>query len=171
MSSSNRSDIPDSHAAMVVVLWIVASAVVVAGTLAVIAYFAPGRPDALFGGRWFPQMVSGTRSLSSAMPAPDQVGTSILRSVVATVVVTFVAVIGGIGVWDAWQSRKRRSSDAPQRGDAPATKAETRDVNEAQSATPPTDAETLHSPDVARARARRSHRAGAEPDTWQGGTA
>ena len=171
MRSSNRSDIPDARTPMVIVLWIVAAAVVV-GTIVVVAYLALGRPDALFGGGWFPQLVSGAKSLSPAMPAPDQVGASILRSVVTTVVVIFVAVIGGIGIWDAWQSRQRRSGDASQRGGPPATNTQPRDSETARSGAPPQDAETFYSPDIARARTRRSHPpASGEPDTWQGGTA
>ena len=71
MRSSKSSDIPDSHAVTVAVLRIAASVVVVVGILVVVAYFALGRPDAIFAGGSFPQLVSGAKSLSAGMPAPD----------------------------------------------------------------------------------------------------
>jgi hypothetical protein len=174
MRSSHRSDIPDPHAAAGVVLWIVASAVVVAGALVVVGYLVLGRSDTSLGG-WLSQLVSGTKSVSSALPAPDQVGASILRSVVTTVIVAFVAVIGGIGIWDAWQSRHGRSERELQRGGQEASDALSTANPEYGSFDlqpgPPGDAETYYSPDVAQARTRRNHPMSTGPDTWQGGTA
>ncbi len=177
MRSSNRSSFPDYHAVTVVLLWIAASAVVIVGTLVVVAYFVLGRPDAIFAGGSFPQLVSGAKSLTSAMPTPDPQVASILSGVVTSVVIAFVAVIGAIGIWDAWQSRRGHSEmSLPRRGspttDSPsATGAANGERDAVQSGVPPTDAETLYSPDIARARTRRSHRLGTDPDTWQGGTA
>jgi hypothetical protein len=177
MRSSNRSSLPDSHTVTIVFLWIAASVVVIVGTLVVVAYFALGRPDALFAGGSFPQLVSGAKSLTSALPTPDPRVASILSGVVTAVVIAFVAVIGAIGIWDAWQSRQRRSERSLQRRGPPATDSPsvTSGANGAtdvvRSSAPPTDAETLYSPDIARARTRRSHRLGTDPDTWQGGTA
>lgn len=175
MKSSNRSSLPDSHAVTIVLLWIAASVVVVVGTLVVVAYFVLGRPDALFAGGSFPQLVSGAKSLTSAMPTPDPRVASILSGVVTAVVIAFVAVIGAIGIWDAWQSRQRRSERSLQRRGPPTTDSPSVTSNGAtdavRSSAPPTDAETLYSPDIARARTRRSHRLGTDPDTWQGGTA
>ena len=123
MRTSNRSCLPDSHTVAVVLLWITASAVVVVGTAVVVAYFALGRPDALFAGGSFPQLVSGARSLSSAIPAPDPQIASILRVGVTAVVIALVVVIGAIGVWDAWQSRQHRRERTLQRGEPSASRA------------------------------------------------
>ena len=176
MRSSKSSDIPDSHAVTVAVLRIAASVVVVVGILVVVAYFALGRPDAIFAGGSFPQLVSGAKSLSAGMPAPDPLVSSILRGVVTAVVIAFVAVIGGIGAWDAWQSRRRRSESDLQPGgpsapDALSTPSTEDRAYDTAHPGPPTDAETYYSPDIARARSRRSHPMGTGPDTWQGGTA
>ncbi len=177
MRSGNRSSLPGSHAITVMLLWIAASAVVVVGTLVVVAYFVLGGPDAIFAGGSFPQLVSGAKSLTSAMPTPDPRVASILSGVVTAVVIAFVAVIGAIGIWDAWQSRRGRSEiSLSRRGtptiDSPSTTGAANGERDAvQHDVPPTDAETLYSPDIARARTRRSHRLGTDPDTWQGGTA
>ena len=176
MRTSNRSCLPDSHTVAVVLLWITASAVVVAGTAVVVAYFALGRPDAIFAGGSFPQLVSGAKSLSSAIPAPDPQIASILRGGVMAVVIALVAVIGAIVAWDAWQSRQQRRERTLQRGGPSASDAlsvaggDAGASDGAQCDPTPIDAETLFARNR-RARTRRSLRIGTDPDTWQGGTA
>lgn len=154
---------------MAAVAWTVASVAIVVTILASV-YFALGRPDAALIGDWFSQLASGARRLTSAMPASDSTIATVLRTVVTGVAVAFVVVIGGIGVWDAWQSRRQhRNRDALATVSKSAAGAHASDA--AQSLLLASDAETFYSPDIARARIRRGYRSSNDPDTLQGGTA
>jgi hypothetical protein len=167
MKSGNRHFVPEPHT-IAAVAWTVASVAIVVTILASV-YFALGRPDTTLIGDWFSQLASGARKLTSVMPASDSTIATVLRTVVTGVVVAFVVVIGGIGAWDAWQSRQRRARDPSAIGREPELGIHGRDA----AGSPPlaSDAETFYSPDIARARIRRSYRASNDPDTLQGGTA
>ncbi len=167
MKSGSRHHVPESHT-IATVAWAVASVAIVVTILASV-YFALGRPDAALIGDWFAQLASGARRLTSAMPASDSTIATVLRAVVTGVVVAFVVVIGGIGAWDAWQSRQYRTRNPSTIGREPELGIHGRDAAES----PPlaSDAETFYSPDIARARIRRSYRSSNGPDTLQGGTA
>ena len=173
MKSGNRPALPDSRTVPAIV-WIAASAALVVTILAGF-YVMLGRPDAELAAGWFPQLASGARRLTSAMAAADSPLATVLRAVVVSVVIALVLVIGSVGAWDAWQSRQQRTRDARQLGGvttssgAPASRARTRDAEQALPLE--SDAETLYSPDVARARIRRTLHASNDPDTLQGGTA
>lgn len=164
MRPGNRPELPPLHAVAVMLMRIAVCVVVIGGGVIVASYFALGRPDSMFTGGAFPQLVSGARNLSSAVPTPDSTLASILRIAVTGAVIVLVLLIGAIGIWDAWQSRQRRSDGSmrDERG---------RPASGAANGLHPADAESLYSPEIARARARRSQRAPTDPDTLQGGTA
>jgi len=155
MRPGNRPEIPPLHAIAGLVMRIIVAAVVIGGVVIVATYFALGRPDALFAGGAFPQLVSGARSLSATVPATDPALTSILRIAVIGVVGVLVALIGAAGVRDAWQSRQRRAGH-PLRDDSGRPDAGT-----------PTRAARRGSSH----QADRTVRAPTDPDTLQGGTA
>ena len=168
MKSGSRPYVSESHT-IATVAWTVASVAIVVTILASV-YFALGRPDAALIGDWFAQLASGARRLTSVMPASDSTIATVLRAVVTGVVVAFVVVIGGIGVWDAWQSRQHRTRNPSTIGREPAG----RHIWPRRGGESPplaSDAETFYSPDIARARIRRSYRSSNGPDTLQGGTA
>ena len=164
MKFGSRQYVAESHT-IATVAWTVASLAIVVTILASV-YFALGRPDI---GDWFAQLASGARRLTSVMPASDSTIATVLRAMVIGVVVAFVVVIGGIGVWDAWQSRQHRTRNPSTIGREPELGIHGGDA--ADSLPLASDAETFYSPDIARARLRRSYRSSNGPDTLQGGTA
>ena len=167
MKFGSRHYVPESNT-IAAVAWTVASVAIVVTILASV-YFGLGRLDASLIGDWFSQLASGARRLTSAMPASDSAIATVLRAVVTGMVVVFVVVIGGIGAWDAWQSRQRRTRNPSAIGREPELGTHGRDAAEPSPIA--SDAETFYSPDIARARIRRSYRASNDPDTLQGGTA
>jgi hypothetical protein len=160
MRSGNRTDIRPLHAIARMAMRIVVAVVAIVAGVTIASYFALGRPDALFAGGAFPQLVSGAQNLSA--PAPGSALATILRVAVICVVVALVLLIGGAGVWDAWQSRQRPSGHA-RPSDAGSRDGEVRRRSplDAERGLRPADAEPLWS----------SERAPTDPDTLQGGTA
>jgi uncharacterized membrane protein YedE/YeeE len=158
----------NARTAIVVAAWVAASAAVVVATVAAGAYFALGRPDIAVAGGWLSQAAAGTGAASGATAAPDALTTLLLRGGVAGFVVAIVAVIGGIGARDAWQSHRRQAAGARPRergaraaaadGLAPDDRHDFEDAADRPSAT-------------ARTRARRRRGAGLDPEPWQEGTA
>lgn len=167
MKLGSRANASESRA-IAAVAWVAASVAIVVAILAAV-YVGLGRPEAALISDWFSQLASGARKLISAISASDSTIATALRTVVTGVVVAFVVVIGGIGVWDAWQSRQHRTRNPQTIGREPEHGIYGRDSAES----PPlaSDAETFYSPDIARTRIRRSYRVSNDPDTLQGGTA
>ena len=177
MRQGNRPEIPPPHAIVGMLMRIVVTVVVIGVGVIVAVYFALGRPDALFAGGAFPQLVSGARNLSAAVPAPDSALASILRIAATGVVVVLVVLIGAIGIWDAWQSRQRRTghslpgeSGQPDTG-TPFIDAPCGSPHERERLLHAVDAASPWSPERTQMRLRRSERAPTDPDTLQGGTA
>jgi len=177
MRKGNRPEIPPLHALAGMLMRIVVSLVVIGVGVIVAVYFALGRPDTLFAGGAFPQLVSGARNLTAAVPEPNSALASILRMAVTGVVVVLVLLIGAIGVWDAWQSRHHRTGhslpDEPARPGTgtPFDDARPGSPHERERALRAADAEFPWSSERAQIRLRRSERAPTDPDTLQGGTA
>jgi len=154
---------------------IVVTVIVISGAAIIVSYFALGRPDALFAGGTFPQLVSGARNLSAA-PASDSALASILRIAVIGAVVALVVLIGAAGVWDAWQSRQCRGH--PQPGESPRPAGDM-PANAAWRGSSPATVRGLHATDAGspwssestRLHNPRIERASTGPDTLQGGTA
>jgi hypothetical protein len=170
MRQGNRPEILPLHAIAGMLMRILVSVVVIVAAVIVAAYFALGRPDALFAGGAFPQLVSGAQNLSAAVPAPDSALASILRIAVIGGVIVLVVLIGAIGIWDAWQSRHHRDAhSAPGESGRPDAHRRSSDATDRGLRAP--DLESLWSPEIARMHTRRSERAPTDPDTLQGGTA
>lgn len=160
MKPVNRPDVPPLHAIAALAMRIVVTVVVLGCGLLIAAYFALGRPDAFFSEGAFPQLVSGARDLAAGVPAQDSALLPVLRVAGVALVVGLVVLIGAIGIWDAWQSRRHGSAQAPPAGAGRTGRGPLEPA-----------AGSLRPGAITRMRVQAPERAPTDPDTLQGGTA